>query len=68
MVVDLGLSEVVVDALEERGAPVKYARYAARLRPPCVTMAKDPVGHGSYELAFKEEGLWEWIEAQRRQA
>ena len=68
MVVDLGLSEVVVDALEERGAPFKCTRYAAGLSPPCMTMAKDPVGHGSYELTFKEEGRWEWIEAQRRQA
>ena len=67
-VVDVGLSDVVVDALKERGAPVKYTRYAEGLSPPCVTKAKDLVGHGSYELAFKEEGLWEWIEAQRRQA
>ena len=30
-----------------------------------MTKAKDLVGHGSYEPAFKEEGLWEWIEEQR---
>ena len=64
--VDVG--GVVGDALKERGTPVKYTRYAEGLSPPCVTKAKDLVGHGSYELAFKEEGLWEWIEAQRRQA
>ena len=66
---DVCLSDVVVDALKERGgAPVKYTRDAPGLSPPCVTKAKDLVGHGSYEFAFKEEGLWEWIEAQRRQA
>ena len=29
-VVDVGLSDVVVDALKERAAPVKYTRYAAQ--------------------------------------
>ena len=38
------------------------------LGPPSVTKANDLVGHGSYELAFKVEGMWEWIEEQRRQA
>ena len=67
-VVDVSLSDSVVAALRERAAgnSIKYTRYEPGLSPPCITKAKDLVGHGSYELAFKEKGLWDWLDAQKR--
>ena len=65
-VVPVQASDVVVAALQAKGgtAAVKYTRYEPGLAPPCKTKVKDLPGHASYELAFKDEEWWTWLESQ----
>jgi predicted peptidase len=64
-VVGVGCSDAAVEGLEDLGAPeVKYTRYAEGLAPPCKTKAGDLPGHASYELAFREEAFWPWLESK----
>lgn len=46
-------SRQLAAALEQAGAPVRYTEYPG-------------VGHGSWDPAYAEPGLWEWLFAQRR--
>ena len=39
---------------------VKYTRYPLGQTPPNYIL-----GHAAFELAFSEEALWPWLEAQR---
>ncbi|GMI05876.1 hypothetical protein TrVE_jg394 [Triparma verrucosa] len=65
-VVSVQHSDNIVSSLRALGASdnLKYTRYASGISPPCKTKVKDLVGHGCYELAFKEEELWKWIESK----
>jgi len=60
-VVPVTQSDVPVESLRAAGnANVKYTRYATA--PPCVLdSGRELPGHGSYELAFKDPSLYEWL-------
>ena len=62
-IVPVAASDSIVTALKAAGSSVKYTRYAPGLSPPCKTPSKDLAGHGSYELAFREEEWWKWLES-----
>ena len=58
-------TDVIVEALKAAGSSVKYTRYETA--PPCVLdSGGEIVGHGSYELAYKDPELWKWLLEQRR--
>lgn len=46
-------SRLLAAAFEKAGAPARYSEYPG-------------VGHGSWDRAYAEPGLWEWLFAQRR--
>ncbi len=46
-------SRQLAAALEKAGAPVRYTEYPG-------------VGHGSWDPAYAEPGLWEWLFGERR--
>lgn len=64
-VVKVENTDVMVEALKAAGSSVKYTRYETA--PPCILdSGKELVGHGSYETAFANPELWEWMLSQKR--
>ena len=66
-VIPVGASDQMVQHLRERGygAPggalaLKYVRYEHAPGPPMPEFAH-LIGHGSYELAFRDAGLYSWL-------
>ena len=51
-------------AREELRRELRYVRYETAPGPPMPEFAH-LLGHGSYELAFRDAGLYEWLLQQR---
>lgn len=59
------MAKALVDADADKGTLVlRYVRYEHAPGPP-ITEFEQLVGHGSYELAYRDEGLYAWLLQQR---
>lgn len=63
--VPVSLSDKWVDALRSINREVRYTRYEWAPPPPMVEFQM-MTGHASYELAYRDEQLYEWMLRQRR--
>ena len=62
-VIPVGASDEMVQALTDRGQPaklLKYVRYEHAPGPPMPEFAH-LIGHGSYELIFRDPSLYSWL-------
>jgi predicted peptidase len=64
-VINVAASDNIVKHLQSSSCTeIKYTRYEPGIAPPCITKVKDLIGHASYELAFRDESWWSWIERE----
>uniref|UniRef100_A0A7S0JEA1 Phospholipase/carboxylesterase/thioesterase domain-containing protein n=1 Tax=Calcidiscus leptoporus TaxID=127549 RepID=A0A7S0JEA1_9EUKA len=64
-VIDVQASDMMVEALRKTQHPfVRYVRYEHAPGPPMPEYAH-LIGHGSYELLFRDTGLYKWLLQQR---
>jgi len=69
-VIPVSASDQMVKALADRGHPEairKYVRYEHAPGPPMPEFAH-LIGHGSYELIYRDPGLYAWLLTHRCQA
>ena len=60
-VIPVSASDVVVESLRSLGhADLKYWRYAHAPGPPMPEYSH-LIGHGSYEIAFRDQAVYEWL-------
>jgi hypothetical protein len=58
-------NDAVVEALKKRGrGEVRYTRYL-KAPPPPDPAFNDMVGHGSYDLIYRDPRLWKWAFGHR---
>ena len=54
------MAKALESAAAERPTDLRYVRYVHAPGPPIAEFTS-LIGHGSYELAFRDAGLYEWL-------
>ncbi|CAJ1370382.1 unnamed protein product [Effrenium voratum] len=62
---EMGSDEVVKALKRRRSGATRYTRYT-KAPPPPDPLYRDMVGHGSYDLIYRDPRLWQWALAHSR--